>query len=142
MRENLPSGREGLVLEDLDLVVLHYGRLIGRPHSADGRFMLVEIKTKYGKVGYAQQRVYKLIHKLLRYADPNHQYYGGYHVLHWDPPQFKLDNYPITEQQMKDFLMGRIYIVSPLDSAESLPEELIRRRVELHEDPYQHTRLR
>jgi len=83
MRVNCPTPGQGLVVEDLDLVVLRYGPLEGRPRDADGKFLFMEVKCKGASVGYAQQRVFGLIDRLLKKADPNGAFYIGYFVLHW-----------------------------------------------------------
>lgn len=113
IRAQCPRPNEGLVVEDLDLVPLIYGPLVGRPKDADGKFMLVEIKhTGYG-IGYAQARLFSMMDKLLRIADPMKKHYIGFYVLNWDSNANKpiaLNNKPCDDNYFKQWLTGKIEV--------------------------------
>jgi len=113
MREKLPNGRGGMVVEDLDLVPLLFGTLINRPYDADGKFMFVEIKTAIGKMGYAQQRVFSLIHRLLRKADPQQDFYIGFYLVRWNGkfPE-SVNGIRVTENDFVEFMTGKRQIKS------------------------------
>lgn len=87
MRQNAPSGRDGIVLEDLDLVVLRFGPAHGRPYYADGMFILVEIKYRdtlfTNPRNYAQWRTFGLMDRLLRAGDPMRKHYLGFYYVQW-----------------------------------------------------------
>lgn len=84
MREECPSAAAGFVPEDLDLVILTYSGLVGRPRYKDGRFLLADIKYNGKWLGYAQRRVFGKMHKLFRQSDPHGQFYRGFYVIHWN----------------------------------------------------------
>src|SRR4029450_4557735 len=79
IRLNFPSGPEGFVTEDLDLLVRHFGR----KYSQDlfGRFMLIDHKSLGANLGSAQEWTFKLVHSTLRAGDPKRQRYLGYFLL-------------------------------------------------------------
>ena len=113
MRANLPNAQGGMVIEDLDLVPLMFGTLINRPYAADGKFMLVEIKEKYGQMGYAQKRVFQLMHRLLRKADPQKEYYIGFYLVKWNSHKPEsVNGIPVTESEFVEFMTGKKYIPS------------------------------
>lgn len=108
--------QEGLVIEDIDLVALRYGPLIGRDYSADGQFLLGEVK--HGKVAlpYAQQRTFKLIHRLLRLADPEKKYYLGFYFLQeLDDTGWIINGKTLSESDFIQFIEGKIQIPSIFD---------------------------
>lgn len=131
-----PNGSEGLVLENVDLVVRHFGPTKHfHDLDADGRYMLVEVKNiKEGSVpragfGMAQRRTFGLIDKDLRAGSQGR--YLGYWKLSYDGRYFTEDNpfvgitktpipndYPdtiniwlngkkIDTETFKNFIMGR-----------------------------------
>lgn len=79
MRSNLPSGPAGCVIEDLDVVVRHFGTKYQL--DATGRFMLIEQKHPGSFIGTAQQMTFGLMHAVMRKGDPNRERYVGYYVL-------------------------------------------------------------
>lgn len=116
MRDKLPNGQSGMVVEDLDLVPLLFGPLINRPYKDDGKFMLIEIKTMSGQMGYAQGRLFSLIHRLLRDADPSRYYYIGFYIVRWnDNKPESVNGVMITEHEFIDFLTGKKQIKSMFD---------------------------
>lgn len=84
-RERGLVGREGLNIQDLDIAINCFGKLIGRNHSEDGRIKLIETKVDIGwiepKMTYAQRRTFELLHKLLRSADPGARFYRGLYTV-------------------------------------------------------------
>lgn len=112
-RQYLPKPQEGMVLEDIDLVVLRFGPLEGRPYSADGRFLLAEIKQGGGgKLEYAQERVFGLLHRLLRKSDPTKQYYVGFYLIQWGEVGAIVNGRKLTWVQLRDFMLGKLSIPS------------------------------
>jgi hypothetical protein len=79
LRANCPKGREGFVVEDLDLVV----RLWGPRYGTDdrGTLKLIEVKRASGEFETAQQRTFGLLDGLLRRGDPDGTRYGGFYLL-------------------------------------------------------------
>lgn len=79
IRQEFPRGSDGLVAEDLDLVIRHFGSNYGT--DAKGRLMLIEQKHAGYGIGTAQQKTFGLIDELLRRGDPDGQRYLGYYLL-------------------------------------------------------------
>jgi len=107
LRDLLPPGREGIVVEDLDLVICRFGKREGRAYSDDGKFLLMEVKYQNFRPNYAQRKVFGLIDRLLKKADPEKKHYIGYYVLHWwDDDHVKIDNgSDMTKEQLKEWLL-------------------------------------
>ncbi len=79
MRDKLPTGGQGCVVEDLDVVIRHFGY---KYHlDSDGRFMLIEQKHPGSFIETAQVFTFRLIHRTLRAGDPEKKRYIGYYVL-------------------------------------------------------------
>ncbi len=74
-----PNGSDGFVVEDLDIVIRHFGN--GYHTDAKGRLLLIEQKHPGHWIRTAQQKTFGLLHGLLRKADPERQRYIGYYVL-------------------------------------------------------------
>ena len=125
MREELPAPREGMVIEDLDLLVLRFGSLECRNYKDDGKFLLAEVKIKDAQINYAQQRVWKLLHTLLRKSDTNQSYYQGFYLIQWfDLPKednknfnffVKVNDRKLEIDDFKAFLLGKVEIKSLFD---------------------------
>lgn len=98
IRGNLPCGRDGYVVEDLDLVL----RVFGKRYMTDGigRFMFVELKFGDSFIGVAQKKTFGLIHGLLRVADPKGERYLGYFVVQYDNEDWELANFKINHQEI------------------------------------------
>jgi hypothetical protein len=90
VRSHMPSGPAGCVVEDLDLVIRHFG--IAYQLDATGQFMLVEQKHPGAWIGPAQERTFRLIHDVCRLGDPKRSRYIGYYV--WQVA-FGAENLPI-----------------------------------------------
>lgn len=82
LRELLPSGGAGCVVEDLDLIVRLYPPLV-EPEAHPGRMALVEIKQHGATLGWAQRRTFGQLDALLRRGDPDGRHYRGFFVLGW-----------------------------------------------------------
>lgn len=107
LRENMPTPRDGFVVEDLDLLLRCYGP---NYHTDDkGCFMLVEVKYGNADLGHAQRRTFGLINQLLRLADPKRERYMGFYLIQYSDPDwsyadFKINRRPVTGEQFTSFL--------------------------------------
>jgi len=112
MRLHLPSPEQGYVVEDLDLIYLRYGKPIRRDKKADGQFILCEWKLRKRFMNYSQERVFGLIDRLLRLADPTGIYYQGFYMITWDgiSDLLWINDCKITQLQFQSFLFGEFYI--------------------------------
>ena len=94
LREVQPTGPQGYVVEDLDLVL----RVYGPNFSSDvtGRFLLAELK--YGKawINHAQKMTFGLVHSLLREADPHMERYLGYYMVQYDNEDWHVASFRIN----------------------------------------------
>lgn len=111
--EKFPSGKGGLVVEDLDLVLLRFGPLVGRDYDADGKIAIVESKNKGYTLPYAQIRTFRLLDKLLRSGDPKGEHYAGFYVLNWDNENntpVAINYRPCTQQEFDDWVVGKLDI--------------------------------
>lgn len=122
IRENMPTGTEGIVVEDLDLIVLRFGPQEGLGYNDNGRFMLVEIKQKGAPLPYAQKRVFGLVHQVLRRGDPARRYYLGFYLVHWyEEHHVKINGREVLDmEQFRAFLLGKIDIPSMFDDLPAL----------------------
>lgn len=121
IRKMCPGPSDGLVVEDLDLVPLIYGPLIGRHKNDDGKFMLVEIKHTGFGIKYAQTRLFAMMDRLLRLGDPHGKFYIGFYVLNWDNNANKpiaLNGKPCNEDKFKEWITGKTQI-DPYDFSKS-----------------------
>lgn len=115
IRNNLPSGRDGFIVEDLDLVIKVYGRNYGLDRK--GKFMLCELKFYPKSIGYAQKQLYGLIDKLLRSADPDKNRYQGYYVIQYDNDDWDISKFWINETLIKkDELWAFLQFIYEIDS--------------------------
>jgi len=113
IRENCPGPGAGLVVEDLDLVPLQYGPLIGRHKNADGQFMLVEVKHPGFGIGYAQKRLFMMMDRLLRLGDPEGKFYIGFYVLNWNDGANRpiaLNGKPCDAEMFNNWISGKMHI--------------------------------
>ena len=115
IRRYIPGPSAGYVAEDLDLVFLRFGEVIGRNKNADGQFILCEWKLTQKPLPYSQQRVFGLMDRLLRRGDPDGLYYQGFYYLCWDgktePVRFNSERITIADFQA--FLLGE-KIIAPM----------------------------
>lgn len=106
IRENLPTGKEGFIAEDLDLVIKVFGSNYGLGQA--GKFMLCELKFYPTSIGYAQKQLFGTIDKLLRKADPKHKIYRGYYVIQynnedWDISEFWINDISVDHETLWAF---------------------------------------
>lgn len=80
IRERCPGPDDGLIVEDLDLV------LRSTITSSVGKFRLVEHKHGSAPIKTAQAMTFGLMDALFRVADPGGDYYDGWYVLRTRPP--------------------------------------------------------
>jgi len=66
LRQTLPSGSEGMVIEDIDLAIRRWGRNYDLDDHGD--LMLIEQKEMNGQMSPGQQRMYHWINQYLRKA--------------------------------------------------------------------------
>lgn len=78
------TDREGLTVEDLDLVLRRFDPLT---HGDAGRFRLIEHKMGAREVSMGQKMTFGLMDMLCRLADPSSDYYDGWYVLRTRPPR-------------------------------------------------------
>ena len=67
IRNECPTGREGFVAEDLDLIIKYFGVNYGL--DSNGRIRLIEVKHGDAVIGYAQSKTFTLIDQLMRAGD-------------------------------------------------------------------------
>ena len=107
IREKLPSGSAGVVVEDLDLVMRVYG--YDRDTDAIGKFALIELKHGLNCLRRAQRNTFKLIDSLLRQGDPSAERYLGYFLLNytdedWHKAAFLVNHVSLDEPGLIRFL--------------------------------------
>ena len=122
IRAHLPWGRSGYVVEDVDMVVRVYGTAYVQDET--GAFMLIELKYKRARMGYAQRRTFGLLHRLLRRADPNGERYKGFYLVQyddedWDKARFTVNGVKMSRERYAEFLCF------DLDGVPDAPRELI-----------------
>ncbi len=85
LRENMPEGSDekdkpsGFTPEDIDLVFRWFGPKYQL--DSDGKFWLIEVKHPGYRPNPAQDRLFSMIHRMLRKADPKRKRYMGYFLL-------------------------------------------------------------
>lgn len=127
IREHCPGASQGLSVLDLDMVPLLFGGIINRPRHADGQFMLTELKMVGVGLNYAQGRLLKMMHSLLRKADSLQEYYIGCYLLHWDYEANRpvaLNAQPISPELFVAWITGQQYIQSLYDPSGYIPPRL------------------
>lgn len=110
MRDNLPNGKQGMVVEDLDVVPLLFGGLVGRGYNDHGKFMLVEIKSVGYGMTYPQKRLFGMMDTLLRFADPHGKHYIGCFLVWWDNEANRpvaINMQPCTEDEFSLWMQGK-----------------------------------
>jgi hypothetical protein len=110
LRKHLPGGREGCVIEDLDLIIRLYGKQFNT--DDDGKFYLFELKFGNARIGIAQQKTFGLIHRLLRMADPRRERYLGYYVINydnedWEYANFSVNGVKLSREEFLNFLQNK-----------------------------------
>lgn len=107
MRRRFPNGREGFVVEDLDLLVRVYGRRYQTDET--GRVMFTELKFGNAWIGTAQANTWKPIHLNMRRGDPSRTFYRGFYVVQydkddWEEASFRINRQPVSRDDFHRFL--------------------------------------
>ena len=125
IRKHIPAPSAGYVAEDLDLIFLRFGKIIGRDKNADGQFILCEWKLAWKPLPYSQQRVFGLMDKILRKGDPSGTYYQGFYYICWDgkTEPVWLNNNRVAIADFQAFLLGK-KIIPPMLLSEVRGEKL------------------
>ena len=94
-----PDGRDGFVVEDLDLVLRVFGPRFRT--DADGKFRLVEMKFGSAHLGASKERTFGMIDRLLRGADPAMIRYRGFYLVNythrdWSLAEFWVNGHPLS----------------------------------------------
>ncbi len=110
MRLNLPNGKQGMVLEDLDLVPLLFGNMLGQKYHEHGKFMLVEMKSWGYSMSYPQKRLFGMMDALLRFADSHGKHYMGCYVVWWDNEENRpaaINMQPCSDAEFIQWIEGK-----------------------------------
>ncbi len=78
-RDYMPSGKDGFTFEDIDGMVTLHGPLSPRGQ----RFMLLEYKWMDVALDFSQVKNFRLLHQMLRRADPSRYIYDGFYIVEW-----------------------------------------------------------
>lgn len=102
LRKNKPSGSQGCIVEDLDLVLRVYG--INFHTDATGKLMLIELKFGNAWIGTSKIKTFGLLDSLCRIADPDRLRYLGYYVVQydnedWDTANFRINRTSVTHKE-------------------------------------------
>lgn len=110
IRTVFPTGQEGFVVQDLDLIVYRFGSLIHKKSDMYGKFILIEVKYKKHRLEFSQEVVFGLIDHLLRKADPEGNHYAGFYVLTWSekPDEIAINGVIKGIENVGKFLLGKI----------------------------------
>lgn len=110
IRTVMPTGHEGFIVQDLDLIVYRFGSLISRSHDKYGQFIMLDVKYKKFYLEYSQKILFGLIDCLLRKADPEQNNYKGFYILVWDddPNEISINGTLKGMENVKNFLLGKI----------------------------------
>ncbi len=104
MGKTLPKGKEGCVIEDIDIVFRFYGERYGL--DDEGRFWIFEMKYGDKDMDKAQYRTFGLIDKELRES----KRYGGFYLINYydddfeQSPYFKINKVKVSKEEMDEFL--------------------------------------
>jgi hypothetical protein len=111
IRENMPSGEEGFIAEDGDLVMRLYGPKYGLDEK--GIIYLVELKHDNQKgessdFNGSQKRTYGLQDELMRAGDPTGKRYWGFYIIQyseddWNKASFKINYKPVSREEFLKF---------------------------------------
>jgi hypothetical protein len=109
MREHCPSSQEGLTVDDADIVSMRYGPLAGG--ARPGLLKLIEIKHNNGRMTLSQKHSYRTMHDLMRAADPNHEKYEGFYLVHWGPDGPRsINGRKVTNEEFVKFMTGELKV--------------------------------
>ena len=135
MRQHMPAGSEGYVVEDLDLVLRVYGP--GWGTDSVGKFMLLELKFGKASIGAAQRKTFGLMDSLIKTSPLAPGRYLGYFVVNysdedWGVASFIINGVPLTRPEWLAFVRFDDGIVekilangtSPLDQVAGTPSRI------------------
>ena len=112
LRNNLPEGTDGVVLEDVDLV----SRIYGIRQGTDDWGKIMYIELKFGNTGLdtAKNWTFKLMDALARAGDPAAKKYRGYFLINysnenWDIAKFKINGINVSKEELKSFFLFKPY---------------------------------
>jgi hypothetical protein len=117
--KRFPSGADGFVVEDLDVLVRWWGHNFQL--DDDGTFALVEMKYDATGAGparlpYAQERTFELLDGVLRRGDPDGTRYRGCYVVQYGPAlwpdcrSFRINGRTVTRAGFDDFFLRRLEV--------------------------------
>jgi hypothetical protein len=110
IRKHCPNGSDGLVVEDLDLLLRCYGPNYGT--DAAGKFRLVELKHANAPLGTSKLKTFRLIDSLLA-PSPR---YDGFYVVRTDSPEwetvpmFTVNQIDLEFEEFVDWLNFRLAV--------------------------------
>lgn len=93
MRNEFPTGQQGMVIEDLDMIIRVFSDNFGT--DEEGRLVLLEWKFGTAKIDTAQIKTFSLMDKMMRNGDKQGRYAG-----------FWLVNYTVNDG-IVEFLKAR-----------------------------------
>ena len=91
-RDNMPEGKEGFIVEDIDMVIVNYDTEI---KGDSGTILLIEKKNPLEPFNYAQKNLFSIINALLRKSDPDRKKYRGFYLVRW------YDNYVTVNEKVR-----------------------------------------
>lgn len=118
IRAHKPTGTQGYVVEDLDLVL----RVYGRNYLTDdkGRIALVELKFGNSWIGYAQRKTFGELHRMLRAGDAENRYIGFFVIQYsdedWDKAEFAVNKTTLSGDEFARFLSLDALVVEKVGS--------------------------
>lgn len=111
--DRFPTGSEGFVVEDLDLVVRWYVSKVDEV----GKFMFCEIKNNRAGLKPAQRNTFRLIDELLRRGDPSRERYIGFYLIQPSLPEwenlncmFQVNGKVLNHDDLSLFFLGLLKI--------------------------------
>jgi hypothetical protein len=120
IRNHMPSGRQGFVVEDLDLILRHFGR--NYELDSKGRLSLIEIKVGVGTFGASKAYTLGLLDQMCRSSEMAERYRGFYLVYtetdDWENAQtVSVNGYHLSIADFKQWMNGNLEIeaVKPTD---------------------------
>jgi hypothetical protein len=113
IRKHLPSGRQGFVVEDLDLILRHFGH--NYQLDSQGRISLIEIKVGIGTFGPSKAYTFGLLDQMCRSSTMADRYRGFYLIYtetdDWDnAPVMFVNGHHLAADEFKHWLNGDIEI--------------------------------
>lgn len=113
IRRHLPSGSNGFIAEDLDLVLRTYGSNFHQ--DADGCLMLVELKTGIGTFGVSKRKTLGLFDDICRRSEMVARYRGFYVVYSptndWETETtFRVNGHTLDQNEFIGWMLGIIHV--------------------------------